>query len=429
MSVTAGPARRTARPRGPNERPARGRPWWHYLIAATLLVMLAGMVWGGYAVWFACTHVRVSYARVTGLVVNVAAKTDTRVQQVLVRTGDEISQGQLVAVLDNADLEATVEQGKAILQARESELARAESDLELTIRQAAASVGQAEAQLAAAHARLAQAEAEKEKQSLQQPDEVRRAEADLSSAESKLKDAEATLRRMEKLSGQGAISENALDAARTEHQVAQAGVEAAQAALAVVRAQAYESHIRQQQVATRAAEERQASAGLTSARTEERAVLLKEQEVLARRAAVAEAKAALDLAQARLSDAALHSPVSGVVVKGPGYSVKDGEVVEKGAPIVTVVCTDVPLWINASVSELYVDRVREGQPALIRMDAFRRHWFHGKVEKVGRATEFAGDQSSPWMIQQVPLKLTFDPKGLQVKHGMTSRVWIDTRKR
>jgi len=38
--------------------------------------------------------------------------------------------------------------------------------------------------------------------------------------------------------------------------------------------------------------------------------------------------------------------------------------------------------------------VREGQPALIRMDAFRGQWFDGEVEKVGRATELSTDQSS-----------------------------------
>jgi len=429
MSVAAGPPRSAGRPRRPNEREPRGRPRWHYLVAATALVALAAIVWGGLAIRFSLTHVRASYARVTGLVVNVAAKTDTRVQQVLVRTGDEVSEGQVVALLDNADLEAGLERAKASLSQRESDLARAESDLELTIRQTAASVQEAEAQLAAARARLAQAEAEKEKQSLQQPDEVRRAEADLASAESELKDAEATLRRMEKLFGQGAVSENALDTARTQYQVAQAAVKAAQAALAVARTQAYETPIRQQQIATRAAEERQAKAGLESARSQGGAVALKEQEVLAKRGAVAEARAAVEFAKVMLGDATLRSPLSGVVVKGAGYSVKNGEVVVKGMPIVTLVSTDAPLWINASVSELYVDRVREGQTALIRIDAFGRRWFRGKVSKVGRATEFASDQSSPWMMQQVPIKVSFDPQDLQVKHGMTCRVWIDVRKR
>jgi multidrug resistance efflux pump len=417
------------RPGGPDQTRARRRPWWYYIILFFVLVALGGAAWGGYAIWFSLTHVRAIPAKVTGLVVNVAAKIDTRVQEVLVSTGDEVSKGQVVVRLDSADLEARVEQARAFLEVQKSALKSAESELELTIRQTAATVHEAEAQLQAAKARLAQAKAEREMQLRQQPDEVRHAEASLASAKSELNDAQANLRRMEKLHGEGATSQLQLDTARTQSQVAQAAVDAAEAALAVARAKDHEGQIRDQQVATRAAEERQALAGLESAQTTERLVALREEDVLAKAAAVAEAEAALEAAQAGLSDAVLRSPINGVVIKGPMYSVKDGEVVVKGQPIVTVVSTEVPLWISASVSELYIDRVQEGQPVVVRMDAFRRQWFDGKVEKVGRATEFSTDQASPWMVQRVPLKITLDTKGMNVRHGMTCRVWIDVRSR
>ncbi len=428
MSATTRPTMRR-RPGGPDQTRARRRPWWYYVILLFVLITLGGAAWGGYAIWFSITHVRAVPAKVTGLVVNVAAKIDTRVQEVLVRTGDEVSKGQVVVRLDSADLEARVEQAQAFLEAQKSALRSAESELELTIRQTAATVHEAEAQLQAAKARLAQAKAEREMQLRQQPDEVRHAEATLASAKSELSDAQANLRRMEKLHGEGATSQLQLDTARTEYQVAQAAVDAAAAALAVARAKDHEVQIRDQQVATRAAEERQALAGLESAQTTGRLVALREQDVLAKQAAVAEAEAGLEAAQVGLSDAVLRSPINGVVIKGPTYSVKDGEVVVKGQPIVTLVATEVPLWISASVSELYIDRVREGQPVLIRMDAFRGQWFDGEVEKVGRATELSTDQSSPWMVQRVPLKITLDTEGKNVRHGMTCRVWIDVRNR
>lgn len=416
------------RPRRQKEQGPQRRPWWHYVVALAAVLVLAGMAWGGYAIWFALAHVRAAPARVSGLVVRLGAKEDTRVQRVLVRTGDEVTEGQVVVRLDDADLEAEVQQVEARLAAQQSELKRAERDLELTIRQSAATMHEAEAQFSAARARLAQAEAEREMQHRQQPDEVRHAEAALASARSELADAEATLRRMEKLFEQGAVSQHMLDSARTDYQVALAGVQAGEAELAVARTKDYQGRIHEQQVATRAAEEKEAVAGLESARTTDRMVALREEEVIARQAAVAEAEAALEAARARLSDAVLRSPVNGIVVRGSGESIKDGEVVETGVPIVTIVSNDVPLSINASVSEVHIGRVREGQPALIRLDAFRRRWFRGRVEKVGRATEFAGDGSSPWMMQSVPLKLSFDPEGADVKHGMTCRVWIDVRK-
>ncbi len=432
MAVPTRPARSTRLGGRPESR--KRRPWWHYAIVVTSLLVLGLLTWAGHALWFAVAHVRASQARVTGLVVNVAAKSDTRVQIVPVRTGDEVAKGQVVAVLDKADLEADVERSGATLAAKESDLARAERELELTIRESAASVEQAEAQLAAAQARLRQSEAEHEMQAQQQPDEVRQASADLAAAKLRLDDTGVRLRRMEKLRAQGAVSEQSLDAARTEHQTAQAAVEAAEAALAVARTQDYQSEIRRQAVATRQAEELQAKAELKSAETQARRVSLAEQQVLAQRAAVAEAQAALQAARVRLSDAVLRSPVNGVVIKGPGQSVKDGEVVETGVPIVSLLATDIPLWISASVSELYATRVKEGQPVLIRIDAlsrglFRRRWLHGTVEKVGAATEFqtTGGGASPWMIQQVPVKITFDPEGESPKHGTTCRLWIDVR--
>jgi len=434
MSVRSRPIRAGARP-GRNETERRGWRWWHYAIAFLVLLVVGGLGWGGYAIWFAVTHVRTSYARVTGLVVNVAAKDDTRVQKVLVRTGDEVKQGQVVALLDEADLAAQVEQAKATLEERESALARAERELELTIRETAATVEQAEAQVAAAHARLATAGAQLEMRARQQPDEVRQASAAVESAQSELADAEATLRRMEHLSKEGAVSQQRLDAARTSYEVAKAALESARAELAVAKAKDYESQIREHEVATRAAEEQQAKAVMKSARTQERRVSLMEQDVLARRAAVAQAKAALDVAKARLSYSVLRSPLEGVAVRGPGHSVKDGEVVVKGMPIVTVVSTEQPLWISAAVSELYVDRVREGQPVLIRIDAFRiswprKRWFRGSIEKVGQATEFAEvTQGNPWMVQQVPLKITLDHQERGLRHGMTCRAWVDVRER
>lgn len=428
MSVTTRPGMRR-RPGGPDQTRARRRPWWYYIIVFFVLVALGGAARGGYAIWFSLTHVRAVPAKVTGLVVNVAAKTDTRVQEVLVRTGDEVSKGQVVVRLDSADLEARVGQAEAFLDARKSVLKSAESELELTIRQTAATVHEAEAQLQAAKARLAQAQAEREMQLRQQPDEVRHAEATLASAKSELNDAQANLRRMEKLHSEGATSQLQLDTARTHYQVAQSAVDAAEAALAVARTQDHQGQIRNQQVATRAAEERQALAGLESAETTGQLVALREQDVLAKQAAVAEAEAALEASQVGLSDAVLRSPINGVVIKGPMYSVKDGEVVLQGQPIVTLVSTEVPLWISASVSELYIDRVQEGQPVLVRMDAFRGKWFEGTVDKVGRATEFSSDQASPWTIQRVPLSVKINTEGMNVRHGMSCRVWIDVRNR
>ncbi len=473
MSVETRPAYGSRRGRNAAPTKPRKREWWHYLLASLGLLALIGLVWAAYASWFSIIHVRTTYARVSGLVISLSAKDDSRVQEILVSTGDTVKNGQVVAYLDKAGPEADVQQAQAKLDAANSALARAEADLEMTIRQTTAGAQQAEAELAAAQARLAQAEAEMKMQAQQQPDEVRKAEADLArlkagprpqeikqaraevkAAESQLARADASLRRMEKLYQEGAISAQAIDTARTDKDVAEATLDAArenlsileggsrpediaaaEAALALAKAKTYEGQMMGHQVATRKAESHQAEAVLSSVLSTKREVALKEQDVLSQRAAVAEAQAALDSAKARLADVVLRSTTDGVVVRGPGKSVHDGEVVTAGQPIVTIVDTKGSLWISASVSELYVSRVKEGQPVLITLDAFPGRKLIGHVAQVAKATDMSSTTSttaSPWQVQQVPIRISFDPKALRLPGqgiipGMTCQAWIDVR--
>ena len=78
------------RPRNSSQTQPKRRQWWHYLIAAAAALTLIGLAYAAYAIWFSLTHVRATYARVSGLVVTVSAKTDTRVKRILVGTGDRV---------------------------------------------------------------------------------------------------------------------------------------------------------------------------------------------------------------------------------------------------------------------------------------------------------------------------------------------------
>lgn len=470
------------------EAQARGRAWWHYALAVAGVLALAGLVWGGSAIWFTVTHVRATYARVSGLIVTVSAKGDTRVQRLLVSIGDPVKAGQQLVLLDNADLVAEVAKAEAVVRSQESARERAKADWDMTIRQTSAGEQQAAAELAAAQARLAQAQAESRLQAQQAPEDVRAADARLKSAKADLRRLEAgarpqeveqaraevtaararlsnatsALARMQKLHGQGAVSAQSLEEADTTKQVAEASLRSAQerlslllagtrqedlerarqevdwaeAALSTARARTFEGQMKTQGVATRTAEVRQADAAVAAAQSNRSVIALKAQDYAAQIAAVEQAKAALEQARVRLSESSLRSPVNGIVLRGIGAAVHEGEVVTKGAPIVTIVCTDSrpgsqgsPYWITGAVSELYAARVHKDQPVTIVMEAFRGREFHGTVEQVGGATEVSsGDAANQWMLQQVPIRVSFDPKGAPVKPGMSCQAWIDVRK-
>ncbi len=143
----------------------------------------------------------------------VLPKTSGYLQEVTVRPGDPVRAGQVVAVVDHAQLDAQMAQAQASVAAAET------------------GVQTAQAQVAAAHAQVVSAE------------------AGLVKAKAQLTDAQATYTRTQTLSQQGAVSQQSLDDARANVESARAGVDAAQAQISAARQQeaAAVSQVRTQQ--------------------------------------------------------------------------------------------------------------------------------------------------------------------------------------
>lgn len=91
-------------------------------VIATLLVgiFVLGGIW-----WWMYTNRIVSTddARVKGTIVAVSAKVNGRIEKVLVSEGDKVEAGQVIAVLEQADLIAQVNQAKANLAITQANLA------------------------------------------------------------------------------------------------------------------------------------------------------------------------------------------------------------------------------------------------------------------------------------------------------------------
>ncbi|MEO0768259.1 MAG: efflux RND transporter periplasmic adaptor subunit [Cyanobacteria bacterium J06649_4] len=129
---------------------------------------------------------------------NVSPKTSERLDAVTVSEGDSIEEGEIVAYMDDSDL-----QGQLI---------------------------QAQGELAAAEANLAILAAGN------RPQEIFQAEAALASAEASLNQAQEVLQRYEALYTQGAISAEETTGYRTARDTARADVNSAQQALDLLRA-------------------------------------------------------------------------------------------------------------------------------------------------------------------------------------------------
>ncbi|MEL7070702.1 MAG: efflux RND transporter periplasmic adaptor subunit [Cyanobacteria bacterium J06581_3] len=156
---------------------------------------------------------------------NVSPKTSDRLEAVTVAEGESVAPGQILAYMDDSDL-----QGQ-LIQAR-GELAAAQANLALLV-------------------------------AGNRPQEISQAEADLASAEASLNQAEEVLQRYESLYTRGAISAEETTGYRTARDTARAGVENARQALDLTRAGS-----REEEIAQAEAQVLQAEGALTTIETQ-----------------------------------------------------------------------------------------------------------------------------------------------------------------
>jgi membrane fusion protein (multidrug efflux system) len=111
-----------------------------------------------------------------------------------------------------------------------------------------------------------------------------------------------------------------------------------------------------------------------------------------------------------------------------------GSYATAGSPSIVVVA-DHDLWIEANFKETELTRVRPGQPATLRIDAYPDARCRGEVASIAQATgaEFAvlppQNASGNWVkvVQRIPVRLSVtcsDNDLLRV--GMSASVEIDT---
>ncbi len=132
------------------------------------------------------------------------------------------------------------------------------------------------------------------------------------------------------------------------------------------------------------------------------------------RAAISARKAALALAEKKLSDARILSPIAGFI---KDRAVTEGQFLRTNSPVVTVVQTS-PLKLKVDVPESAVAFVRVGRPVEFSVDAFPDRVFAGRISRIAPAVE---QQSRTLKLEA----LVNNPEGT-LKPGFFARVTIQT---
>ncbi len=240
--------------------------------------------------------------------IKLASRVVGRLKEVTVNDGDPLRKGQVVAVLENDDLKAQVEQ---------------------------------------AHANVLRAQAALEKlRNGARPEERAAAHAAMNEAQAAADNARQNYERSQNLFKEGGvISQSVLDQSERDWKMAEARLESARQNHKLI---------------------------MAPPRSED----------------VDSAQAELELARAQLAQAQdnydntfVRSPVDGVVIKrymNPGESISYESLYQ---PIVSVSDTT-HLMVRAEIDETDVGKIRLGQRASIRCDAFRGQTFYGRVVRI-----------------------------------------------
>ncbi|KHK65360.1 HlyD family secretion protein [Pseudomonas frederiksbergensis] len=149
-------------------------------------------------------------------------------------------------------------------------------------------------------------------------------------------------------------------------------------------------------------------------------------------AAVANAEAAVQLARIDLSNTRVVAPRDGQLGQ---IGVRLGAYVNSGAQLMALVPDQ--KWVIANLKETQMDKVRVGQPASFTVDALGHRRFLGHVERISPATgsEFSllqADNATGNFVkiaQRVPVRITVDPgqpESERLRPGMSVVVSIDT---
>jgi multidrug resistance efflux pump len=339
-------------------------------------IILLAIIFLGAGVYYVLSSNRNKGLELIGTVdanqVIVSPRIQGRIEKLLVDEGTQVKQGDLISLLDSAELQAEEQAATATISSLRSKVFETQATEEATKGTTSSDVVNAQARLRSTRSQLAQAEADLE-----------RIKTDHD--------------RTVSLAQQGVASQQDRDRADAELKAQQAAVQALR-----------------DQVSAMAADLNSAVARIHQAHAAQSTVA-------STRAQMASAAAQRAEAQVRLGYTRIVAPISGTVSV---RAAREGEVVGPGQAIVTIVDLS-DTWVRAAVPETYADRIALGDVLQVRMPSGQQ--VPGKLIFKGVEGDFATQRDVSRRkrdIKTVALKLRIDnPKEIFVP-GMTADVLV-----
>jgi len=336
----------------------------------------------GYWIYLRSTHVYTDDSRIATSLVVISSKVAGRIEEFLIRDGDQLKKNDLILALDSEETELRVQELQAELKAMQSDVAQSEAELSMVENQTSGQLQASKSQLQAAQASLA-------------------------STDSDLAFKDAEWKRAQSLRDKKILSQQGWETAHNSFQIAQQNQQKARANVASAEARLVEAHANRDRLAV--LELRREKLSHDQDRV---AIELERQQVI-------------------LDDRKILAPLSGIVDQ---TFVHEGEYLMPGQRI-ALIHDPLDVWIKANIKETEIRHLKLGQPVEITVDAYPKETFMGEVLRIGNAatsqfsllpnTNPSGNFTK--ITQRLPIKISVSQNENLLKPGMMVGIAIDIR--
>jgi HlyD family secretion protein len=402
-----------------------------------LLLIGAGLVasyfgWHYFAGQTAANRLQIS-GRIEADETDIGAKTGGRIAAILVHEGDTVKAGQVVAQIEDLEVNEQLRSATAQVSAAKQEAAQAKLEVavaESRIQESAANLeqsqgdsrgrmDQASSTVSAVKSQLAQAQAQ-----------VGEAQARIKQAQSELQLALKDRDRYQQLVGEGAINRQQYDQAQTKAETAQANLDTAQAQLAV-RLAAVKTAADQLTASQGSLTQTQSTQLNPTIRSSQLAAYQQQKEQAYAKFAAAQAKVQSAIAnqqqlQKRLDSFKITSPIDGVVQSRP---LEPGAVVATGKTLLTVI-NPKAVYLRGYVPEGDLSKIYVGKPARVILDSDSQPPLPAKISAIDTKASFTPENiyfKKDRVRQVFGVKFTIDQDHAYAKPGMPAEAEIDLK--
>ena len=366
-----------------NQQVVKGRNLFAIFRIILLLLLIGAMsFWAANWGRSAFLYVHETDARVMADLVAISSKVDGVVTQRFFEEGDRIEKGQMLAKIDSRLMELRLVQKKAERGTQLAELNRFKAEYEMLQQKI-------ESRIDSAQSRLIEAKADK----------------NIFVYEFSFLEKE--LKRFQKLTKTGAISQSRFDRSQADFFKAKQQLIKANAVIIT------------------------AESSLKEAVADRSELKVKDAEQTELKAELIEIDSKIKIQEEELTNYNVRSDIDGVVGR---RLIKAGEYVSRGQRLL-VIHDPEKIWIETNIRETEVRRISSGQQVRIEVDAFPNQEFTGKVGLIGNAatSQFALlpklNEAGTFtkITQRIGVRIDVDQKNGSLKPGMMVEVFIDPK--